>query len=55
MLSMAKSHLHDSQVKSIDDVMAEIESIKAEEIQEVANEILNPNLISTLIFKAREE
>ncbi len=55
MLSMAKSHLHDSKVKSIDQVMEEIESIKAEEILEVANETFNPADLSTLIYKAREE
>lgn len=55
MLSIAKSHLHDSKVKSIAQVIEEIEAITAEEILEVANEIFDPNNLSTLIYKAREE
>jgi predicted Zn-dependent peptidase len=55
MLSMAKNHLYDSRVKTIDEVMQEVEDITAEEIIEVSNHILNPDQLSTLVYKAREE
>jgi predicted Zn-dependent peptidase len=55
MLSMAKNHLHDSRVKTIDEVMKEIDNITADEILGVSNQILDPDQLSILIYKAREE
>jgi predicted Zn-dependent peptidase len=55
MLGIAKSHLHDNEVKTFDEIVNEIEAISTAEILEVANEIFNPDKLSTLIYKAKEE
>ncbi len=51
MLSMGKSFMLYDQVDSLDDIYRKIDSIKASELQEVANVILNPNRLSYLIYK----
>jgi len=55
MLGIAKSHLHDSPVKSMDQIIENIERISAANLLEVANEIFDTNKLSTLIYKAKEE
>ena len=55
MLAIAKSHLYDSPVKSMNQVIYDIEGINAEDLLEVANEIFDTNKLSTLIYKAKEE
>ena len=55
MLGVAKSKLHDNRVKTIDEVMHEVESITASDILEVANEVFQNDQMSTLIYKAKEE
>lgn len=54
MLGIAKSHVHNSPVKSLDQIIEEIEGIAPEELLEVSNEIFNQNDLSTLIYKARD-
>jgi predicted Zn-dependent peptidase len=49
MLSMGKSYLLYDQVDSLDKVYAKIDAIKASDLQDIANEILNPNMLSYLI------
>lgn len=51
MLSMGKSFLLYDQVDELDLIYNKIDTIKAVELQEVANEILNPNRLSYLIYK----
>ncbi len=51
MLSMGKSYLLYDQVDSLDKIYRKIDSIQAKELQEVANEILNPNMLSYLIYQ----
>ncbi len=51
MLSMGKSFLLYDQIDELDAIYNKIDSIKAKELQEVANEILNPNRLSYLIYK----
>lgn len=55
MLGIAKVYLHKPRVKSIDDIIEEVESITSNKILEVANEIFDPSTLSTLIFKAQQE
>jgi len=55
MLGIAKSHLHDNEVKTFDEIVSEIEAISTSEILEVANEIFDPEKLSILIYKAKEE
>lgn len=54
MLGIAKSHVHNSPVKSLDQIIEEIEAIRPKELLEVSNEIFNLNDLSTLIYKARD-
>ncbi|MCG8582082.1 MAG: insulinase family protein [Bacteroidales bacterium] len=51
MLSMGKSYLLYDQVDSLDKIYKKIDAIKASDLQDVANEILNPNKLSYLIYK----
>jgi len=53
MLGIAKVYLHKPRVKSINEIIENIESITAENILEVSNEIFEPKQLSTLIFKAQ--
>jgi len=54
MLGIAKSHLHESAVKSLDQIIQEIEAIGAGEMLEVSNEIFTAYNMSSLIYTARE-
>lgn len=51
MLSMGKSLLVYNKVDSIKEVCKKIDSITSKELQDIANEILNPERMSTLIYK----
>ncbi len=51
MLSAAKSYLVYEQPDDLSTVITQIENISAADIMEVANEILAPNLLSTLIYR----
>ncbi|MBS2212963.1 insulinase family protein [Carboxylicivirga mesophila] len=51
MLSMGKSFMLYDQVDPLDVICNKIDSIKASELQDVANEMLNPNSLSYLIYK----
>lgn len=54
MLGIAKSELHDNEVKTFEEILAEIASISSTDILEVANEVFDPGKLSTLIYKAKE-
>ncbi|HSA04048.1 MAG TPA: insulinase family protein, partial [Tenuifilaceae bacterium] len=51
MLSAAKSYLVYEQPDDLSTVINQIDNISAADIMEVANEILAPNLLSTLIYR----
>ncbi len=51
LLSIGKSILVYDKVDSIDLMNKEIEEIKSEEILEIANEVFDPNKLSSLIYK----
>lgn len=55
MLGNAKSHLHDDEVKTFEQIVDDINKISAAEVQDVANEVFDKDQLSTLIYKAREE
>ena len=55
MLGIAKVYLHKPRVKSMEEVILDIEKITSSQILEVANEIFNPSQLSTLIYKTEEE
>jgi predicted Zn-dependent peptidase len=50
-LGMAKTFLHYDKWESPESVFKRIEGLTSEQLQEVANEIFNPDLMSTLIYK----
>ncbi|NQU34265.1 MAG: insulinase family protein [Bacteroidetes bacterium] len=52
MLGIAKVYLHKPRVKSIEDIIADIEKITSKQILEVAEDIFNPSQLSTLIYTA---
>ncbi len=54
MLGIAKAHLHKPRVRSITEVIAEIEKITSEQIIEVADEVFNPSQLSTLTYFAED-
>jgi len=54
MLGIAKNHLHNSPVRSLNQIINEIEALSAVELLEVSNEIFNQHEMSTLIYKARD-
>ena len=54
-LGIAKNHLHDGNVRTVDEIMAEIAAITAEDILEVSGEIFRAEMMSTLIYKSKEE
>ena len=54
MLAMAKSLLDINTIQSLDQVFKEIEGVSAEEMQEVAGDIFNKDLISSLTFIPKE-
>ncbi|TRX66465.1 pitrilysin family protein [Carboxylicivirga sp. M1479] len=51
MLAIGKSYLLYNQVDPLEDVYRKIDSITAQDLQDVANEIFNPNKLSYLIYK----
>jgi len=51
MLSMGKSLLVFGKIESLEEVCSKIDSLKAYELHETANEIFHSRLISTLIYK----
>lgn len=55
MLSVAKNHLHDTSIRTYEQLAREIELITAAQLQEVANEIFHPGQISRLIYEAKED
>lgn len=55
MLGIAKGHLYESSVKTIDDVIDEIDHITSRDILDVSNEIFLEKNMSTLIYNARED
>ncbi len=52
MLAAGKSYLHLNRVESFKDIADKIEAITASELIEVANEIFDPAMISTLIYQS---
>lgn len=52
MLGIAKAHLHKPRIKTITEIIHEIESISAKQVAEVSNYIFDPTQISTLIYKS---
>ena len=55
MLGNAKSHLHDDEVKTFEQIVEDINKISASEVLTVSNEIFDKEKLSTLIYNAREE
>ena len=53
MLSMGKGFLMDGELKSMQSIQKKIEAVTPEEIMEVANEVFEPDQISTLIYKSK--
>jgi predicted Zn-dependent peptidase len=51
MLSLGKSFLLYNRIDSLEELYQKVESITAEELLEVANEILNKDLLTTLMYK----
>ncbi len=55
MLGIAKNHMHDGYVKTVEQIMNEIQQISAGDILEVAGEVFNPNQMSTLVYQSKQE
>ncbi|MCH8554821.1 MAG: insulinase family protein [Schleiferiaceae bacterium] len=53
MLSLGKSWLHFDKVDTLEEVQRKVMAITAEEIQDIANEVFDPNNLSRLIYKAK--
>jgi predicted Zn-dependent peptidase len=51
MLNVARSYMFFNAFDGLDDVYSKIESITAMELMDIANEILIPENLSTLIYK----
>lgn len=51
MLSLCKSFLSFGKIDSIEEINAKIDDLTSSELQEIANEIFNPDQLSTLIYK----
>ena len=54
MLSMGKSLLMDGEIKNMQTISEKIEKVNQEEILEVANEVFEPDQLSTLIYKSKQ-
>lgn len=50
LLSMGKSYLHFNRIDSIDEINRKIESLSSDKLLEIANEIFNPDMMSSLIY-----
>jgi predicted Zn-dependent peptidase len=55
MLGIAKVFLNKARVKSMNEIISDIEAISSEILLEVANDIFNPDNLSTLIYASEEE
>jgi predicted Zn-dependent peptidase len=53
MLGIAKSHLYRSNVRTIEEIIEEIEKVSVEDLLDIANEIFIEKNLSTLIFKGK--
>lgn len=53
MLSLGKSLLHFDRVDTLPEVVAKVEAITIQQMQDVANEIFDPQQLSTLIYAAK--
>jgi len=53
--SMAKSVLDYVYVESLEQIFSKIRSVSAEQIEEIANEILHPNQLSSLLYIPADE
>ena len=51
MLTMGKSMLVFDRIDSFEDICDKVESITSEQLQQIANEILDVNQFSSLVFK----
>lgn len=51
MLSMAKSHMLFNRVDSLPDIARKLESISANKLRDIANEVLDPANLNTLIYQ----
>ncbi|MDT8431132.1 MAG: pitrilysin family protein [Bacteroidales bacterium] len=51
MLSMAKSHLLFNRVDSLPDIARKLEAVSADKLRDIANEVLDPANLNTLIYK----
>lgn len=51
MLSFGKSLLFHNEIESFDEIVQDVEELKAETLMEVANEILRPEQFSSLIYR----
>jgi predicted Zn-dependent peptidase len=54
MLGMAKSHLYRGRIKTFEENVSLIRSLTAEQLQEVAGEIFQPDGLSTLVYENKE-
>ena len=52
MLSGGRSCMHDHRLLSVEDINEKIEKITSSELLEVANEVFDPALLSSLIYKS---
>jgi predicted Zn-dependent peptidase len=53
MIRMAQSELYYNRIKSIDEIIKEIDSVTPEEIIEMANDLLNESSITKIIIKSK--
>ena len=53
MMHIGRSCLLQNKVDSLDEIYTKIERVTAEEILEISNEILVPEKLSTLVYKAK--
>lgn len=53
MLGIAKSHLHYKEVQTMEELLREMDQITVNQILDVANEILDENLLSTLTYLSK--
>ncbi|HEY1024419.1 MAG TPA: pitrilysin family protein [Sphingobacteriaceae bacterium] len=54
IISLAKSLLDYNRVDTLDEVMAKVNAVTADQLLEVANEVLDPAQLTTLLFKAED-
>lgn len=53
MIGMGRTLLHYNKIDSLEEVAHRIEAISSQKLMEVANEVFDPNQLSTLIYKAK--